>query len=141
MTTFPENRPVEPAGRRERVDILLIDDDAAIRTMLTETLQRHGYSLRAAADGKAAMGFLSRHDFRLIITDIFMPRMDGIEVILKHNAIHPEVPILAISGGSAFGGPDNMLKPAAYLGCRQTLAKPFEMGVFLATVEQLIGPV
>ena len=130
--------PASPVPR-EQVDILLIEDDAAIRAMLISTLKKRGYSLRWAPEGQSAMRLLSNLRVRLLITDIYMPGMDGIEVIMKYSALSPGTPILAISGGGEVGGPGCMLRPAKLLGCQRTLAKPFEIEHFLALVEELIG--
>ncbi len=124
---------------RARIDILLIDDDIQIRTVLLAALQKQGYTVLVAPEGKTALGYCLRYTFRLVITDIFMPVMDGIEVIMNSSAAGRKTPILAMSGGSAFGGPEFFLKPAGFLGCRKTLAKPFEMREFLSAVEELVG--
>jgi DNA-binding response OmpR family regulator len=121
------------------VDVLVIDDDAPIRELLAATLRRHGYTVCLAADGRGAGPLLARYHFRLLVTDIFMPYMDGIEVIMQARRRHPELPVLAMSGGGISGGPDRTLLPARYLGCRRTLEKPFDLGEFLSAVRELLG--
>lgn len=124
----------------EAVDILVIDDDACIRDMLVAVLHRLGYSSRTAGDGRAAQEQLTRHRFRLIVTDIFMPNMDGYEVMMCVRAICPKVPILAMTGGGISGGPENTLVPAKQLGCQRTLAKPFNVADFVAALQELLAP-
>lgn len=126
------------AVERECADILLIDDNDAVRLVLATALRKAGYSVQAAPEGKTALRLLSSHRFRLVITDIFMPEVDGLEVIMKSVAHGRETPILAISGGGGIGGPDCVLKPAGFLGCRKTLAKPFELPEFLTVVADLL---
>lgn len=120
-------------------DVLLVDDDPTIRLMLERTLHKHGYSVVCAANGQEALTWVKRSRFRLVITDIFMPDSDGLDLIMACTAGHPAMPILAISGGGRLGGPDAFLKPARLLGSRRTLAKPFELQDFLRVVAELIG--
>ena len=123
----------------ERADILLIDDDAAIRTLLLSALETRGYSVRWAADGKTALQLLSSHGFRLIITDIFMPDMDGLELIMRNARTSPHTPILVISGGGIYCGPVEILKSARHLGGSKTLEKPFAIADFFASVSELLA--
>ena len=138
-TTFSPQTASEFFETQKRADIILIDDDDAIRAMLNEALGRLGHSLLSVADGKTAWQFLSTHSFRLIITDIFMPDMDGLELIRKYCSVHPEIPIIAISGGGSGSGPGNYLKSAKFLGCQRTLAKPFEIPELLAMVQEILA--
>jgi hypothetical protein len=66
--------------------------------------------------------------------------MDGLELIMKYTASHPNALILAISGGCRGNFADSSLKPARLLGSRRTLAKPFGVKEFLATVREMLGP-
>jgi len=139
MTTTNNINTVEFPRPYVCFDILLIDDDIDIRTVLLAALKRLGYSVVVAPEGKTALQLFATYTFRLVITDIFMPVMDGLEVIMKSSAAGRTIPIMAISGGSLIGEPECVLKPAGLLGCRRALAKPFEMPEFLAAVEELIG--
>jgi CheY-like chemotaxis protein len=139
MTTTAYHYSTELPCVHLYVDILLIDDDVNLRTVLAAALQRQGYSVVVAHEGKTALQLFSNHTFRLVITDIFMPVMDGLEVIMKSFAAGRTIPILAISGGGMMGEAECVLKPAGLLGCRRALAKPFEMPEFLSAVEALIG--
>ena len=126
-------------NEQEKVDILLIDDDPAIRGVLVEALQRRGYSLRWASEGRTALELLSTIAFRLVVTDIFMPNIDGLELIMKSAINNPGTPVLAISGGGMYLGPHDMLKSARYLGGCRTLAKPFDLSEFFETVVSMLG--
>ena len=123
----------------EVVDLLVIDDDAGIRDLLVVASHRMGYSIRTARDGQAAQGQLARHRFRLIVTDIFMPKMDGYEVIMRVRAACPGMPVLAMTGGGISGGPGTTFVPARLMGCRKTLAKPFDMAEFIAAVREILA--
>jgi len=132
--------PAAVADDRRLMDILVIDDDESVRSMILEILRRNGYSFESASDGRTALTLLARHEFRLVITDIFMPDMDGLELIMKYTASNPNALILAISGGCRGNFADSSLKPARLLGSRRTLAKPFGVKEFLTTVREMLGP-
>ncbi len=120
------------------VDILLIDDSADVRSLLGRTLSRAGYSVLSCADGHGALGLLARKAFRLVVTDIYMPGMDGYEVIMKVKASKPRPQILAISGNTVSVAGDN-LRVAKHLGCERVLAKPFDLPEFYTVVRDMIG--
>ena len=128
----------ETTGSDLRCDILVVEDDAAVATLLENTLRRQGHRVRRSCDGHEAMAYLRRNPVRLVITDIFMPESDGLDLIIKLTAFNPSTAILAISGGSRIGGPESYLKLARLLGCRRTLAKPFELPQLLAVVDELL---
>jgi CheY-like chemotaxis protein len=127
--------PAGPAG----LDVLVIDDDETVRGVLSEVLRQNGYSFLSAGDGKSAMALLSRQRFRLVVTDIYMPGMDGLELIMNYTATNPNALILAISGGCRGNFAESSLRPAQLLGSRRTLAKPFELKEFLAVVREMLG--
>lgn len=130
---------IQPETLEERVDILIVDDDDAIRGLLAEIFHGCGYSVLTAENGKTALSLLKRRRFRLVITDIFMPDLDGLELIMKYSSVHPKIPIFALSGGHGPGGPDGVLLPAKYLGCWRTFSKPFELADLRAAVKEQLG--
>jgi len=113
--------------------VLIIDDDAAVRRLLSAALVRAGHNVREAGDGAEGMALYRAQPSDLVITDVFMPGQDGIETIQELREEFPASRILAISGGS-IGGPQGTLTDAKLLGADATLAKPF-------TVDELIGAV
>lgn len=123
---------------RASADILLIDDNPEVRSLLERTLARAGYEVISCTDGHGALSLLSRKSFRLVITDIFMPGMDGYEVIMKVNASEPRPKVLAISGGT-IGSAGTNLRVAKHLGCERVLAKPFELPEFYSVIREMIG--
>jgi CheY-like chemotaxis protein len=102
--------------------ILVIEDDADLRLLLQQTLAAAGYEVRTAADGKEAGRLCQAHPYDLVITDIYMPNKDGLEVIMELRACSPHIKIIAISGQLT---QKNMLPVAATLGAVATLRKPF----------------
>lgn len=135
----PLNAKSDTNEVRPLSDILLIEDEVALRVALTRALSRNGYSVLGAGDGKAGLALLSRHRFRLVITDIFMPENNGLEVIIKQMAAEPDSRILAMSGFCGYTDVPTILKMAAVLGSQRTLMKPFRLIDFLDTVHALVN--
>ena len=78
--------------------ILVIDDEKAIRKALNEILTFEGFKVDEAADGAEGVKKIEEHTYDCIICDIKMPKMDGIEVLQKTQALKPDVPFIVISG-------------------------------------------
>ncbi len=120
------------------IRILLIDDDEIIRTSLAKLLQLAGFEVEAAADGKAALQSFRAHPADVIVTDLFMPEKEGMEVIMEARRESPEVKIIAMSGGGSHGGTD-YLEIAGLLGAEHTLQKPFKPRELVALIRRLMG--
>src|SRR5687767_15172489 len=120
-------------------DILLIEDETALLTALTRALSRCGYSVLTAPNGKVGLDLLAKNRFRLVITDIFMPEKDGLEVIMKQRAAQPDTRILAMSGYRGYSDIPTVLKMAVSLGSRRALIKPFCLFEFLEAVYALVN--
>ena len=80
--------------------ILLVDDEESIRTMLRVTLQRHGYQVVEASNGSEAIALFQEHEstLALVLSDVIMPEMDGVELARRLAERRPSLPILFISG-------------------------------------------
>jgi CheY-like chemotaxis protein len=105
--------------------ILVIDDDDFFRETLVHMLQKEGHNVTASNDAAKALALLERTRADLILTDIIMPHMDGMEFIMEMSRQSNNTPIIAMSGGrrsitSAFS-----LESAKLLGVKVTLSKPF----------------
>lgn len=113
--------------------MLVIDDEAIIREGLRALLQEEGHTVHGAADGGEGLQHVRYHPVDLVITDIVMPRKDGIETIIELRRHHPDIKIVAISGG---GGREHgdYLMVAGRLGANRTLAKPFTPQAILDAV-------
>ena len=116
-------------------DILIIDDDPQMRRLLTRILTAAGHSVREAPDGTAGVAEFQRQRAALVISDIVMPDMEGIETILALRREQEDVPIIAISGSSA----PLYLEAAGRLGAAATLHKPFSSEDLLTLVEGLLA--
>ena len=107
------------------VNILVADDDPSIRHLYKLILEREGHKVYLANDGVEALVQAKKHHIDVLITDIIMPRKEGIETIVEVREINPEIKIIAISGGGRRGNQD-FLKMAEMVGANYSLAKPFE---------------
>jgi CheY-like chemotaxis protein len=118
--------------------ILLIDDEEPVRDMMRQTLERAGYEVTEAEDGRRGMAQLRQQPVDLVITDILMPEQEGIETIRMLRKEFPQVKILAISGGGKKGKLE-VLPIAQTFGAHRTLAKPFERKDLLDAVNALVS--
>lgn len=119
--------------------ILLIDDDLRVTRFLRRVLQYAGHQVLTAVTGRDAMRLLAENQFDLVLTDIIMRDMEGIEIIMRVRREHQSLPIIAISGGGRISAEDHLLI-ARKLGANVTLAKPFTPAVLLAAVERVFAP-
>lgn len=117
--------------------ILVIDDDGAVRAAVKTLLEHEGFEVVPAEDGRAGLESVESTRFDLVIVDIFMPGMDGLETITAFHRRVPLVPIIAMSGfmfrDSATPAPD-FLAMATKLGAASSLPKPFRSRDLLAAV-------
>ncbi len=120
--------------------ILVVDDDDLFRSMLRRTLERRGHSVIEAAEGRAALRTLDEARVDLVITDIVMPDMEGIETIQALRRTHPHLRIIAISGGGRIRA-ENYLEIATAFGAFRVFSKPFDnQDLFRAIDEALATP-
>jgi CheY-like chemotaxis protein len=107
--------------------VLVIEDNADLRDYLRQALKLEGHEVLSARNGKEALGMLDGQAFDAVITDLFMPEMDGIETIAALRRRLPEARVIAISGRPGV----DYLTVARELGVRHTLRKPFELDELL----------
>jgi CheY-like chemotaxis protein len=105
--------------------ILVIEDDAFFSELLLELLQQDGHKVSLATDGAKALQLLAVQRPDLIITDILMPNMDGVELIMTLVKQGNFIPVVAMSGGRRSISPEFSLESAKLLGVKKTLTKPF----------------
>lgn len=118
--------------------ILVADDDDAIRGTLERGLRTQGYEVVATRNGIEALEAVADGTVDLVVTDINMPTMDGIELLLQLVDQHPSLKVIAISGGGFFPK-DELLTDARLLGAVDVLEKPFDIGVLLQRVERALA--
>ena len=107
------------------VNILVADDDPSIRHLYKLILEREGHKVYLANDGVEALAQAKKYHIDVLITDIIMPRKEGIETIVEIREMNSEIKIIAISGGGRRGNQD-FLRMAEMVGANYSLAKPFE---------------
>jgi len=116
--------------------ILVIDDSLSTLEMVSMMLVEAGHQAHSSADGKRAYRRIEREAFDLILTDIFMPEEDGLQLIHETRRLRPKLPIVAMSG---MNGALDMLHVAKRLGACQLLRKPFSKTDLLAAVGVALG--
>ena len=117
--------------------ILVIDDDPDVRGSLSKILARAGYDVVEAADGAAGIALQHKEPADVIITDIFMPGLDGLQTIRQLKKEGSPVKVIAVSGGDRTGTVD-LKEHARLMGAFQVLAKPFEIRDVLAAVQEAL---
>jgi len=113
--------------------ILIIDDDSDIRDFLEHTLNSAGHQTVTAAEGREGLNRFLRDPADLVITDLFMPELDGLELIAGLRTRFPELAIIAMSGRTP-----NMLSVARNMGSNEILQKPFSSDELLAVVQKVL---
>ncbi len=114
--------------------ILVVEDAQYLQRLIREALNIRGHEVVSCGSGKEASRLCQEKTFDLIITDIVMPDMDGLELIRHLRTSQSETPILAVSGAS-----EDVLKIATALGAVAILKKPFRPNDLLAAVDKVLG--
>jgi DNA-binding response OmpR family regulator len=127
-------RPARKMPVIHRRLVLVVDDEPEVRALLTEILAAAGYDVIVACDGEEALDAVRTHAPGLMITDLVMPRKEGLETIREARQLAPGMKIIAISG--AFG--NRFLTVATHLGAHAALAKPFSADVLLSTIRGVL---
>lgn len=129
MNTGPTRRPA---------DILVIDDDAILRDLVTDWLEGAGYRVRKAQDCCAGVAELHREAPALVVTDMFMPGPCAVDAIGQLKRQHPGVALIALSGHFN-SGQGLTAEEALAAGADRAFAKPVKRAEFLRAVAELIG--
>lgn len=108
------------------VRILIIDDDPLVGATLESGLENLGHDVRAAGHGAEALSMMALDLPDIVVTDILMPVMDGIEVLREVRKRWPALPVIVISGGGRIPGID-LLAAATQLGATETFSKPLSI--------------
>lgn len=117
--------------------ILIIDDNNLVRDMLRDVFEYYNYITLEASSGQSGIDIYKENPTDIVITDIIMPGMNGIEVIRKLKAEFPSVKIIAISGGSK--NTYDTLASAKQSGASHTFIKPFDMKEILSVIHKEIN--
>ena len=121
------------------VNVLIIDDDNQMRSLLREAFLLAEIEVETAADGFEAERIFASRQFKVVITDIVMPDKDGFEVIFEIKKNHPDTKVIAISGGGRLNATD-YLESARSFGCVAVFQKPLNRKALIAKVKELLQP-
>src|ERR1700733_8283633 len=111
-------------------DILIIDDEKAIRKTLTEILSFEGYKIDEASDGEEGLKKFKEKNYDLVLCDIKMPKLDGIEFLQKAGEANSDIPIIMISGHGNIETAVDAVKKGAY----DYISKPPDLNRLLITI-------
>lgn len=115
--------------------ILVVDDEEALRTVLSTELEGEGYQVSTAADGEEAIKILGSQQFHLILLDIKMPNVDGFEVLKYVKQNQPTTKVIMLTG---FADLKNAIE-SKKLGAEDFVSKPYDLVDLLTTVERVLG--
>ncbi len=117
--------------------ILLVEDDELVRDMLAQVLKKASHEVTCAADGEAAAQLLQQADPDVMVTDIIMPKKSGITLISEVKNRHPNMEIIAISGGGRLD-PIGYLDLSENLGASISFEKPVDNTALLMAIDLLL---
>jgi DNA-binding NtrC family response regulator len=118
----------------KKARILVVDDEASARSGLAKLLEQEGYEVDTAADGLLALELVAEKAPRLIVTDLKMPNMDGMELVAKVREQTPEIPTIVTT---AFNDLSSAVQ-AMRAGAEDYLTKPIDFDVLLIAVERAL---
>ena len=122
-------------GPRDMTKILLAEDDTDMRRFLLKALQSAGFDVISYDNGLSAYQRLREEPFELLLTDIVMPEMDGIELARKATELDPDMKVMFITGFAAVAlNPDNQAPKDA-----KVLSKPFHLRDLVTEVQKLLA--
>ena len=122
-----------------KATILLVEDEELLRAGVQEVLEIQGYTVITAPDGEQALACLAAQTIDLIITDLVMPKMDGVDFVKQLRKIKPDLPVIVVSGSTRNimqrYGIDSIQVP----GANASLPKPFKSVDLIEQVRQLLA--
>jgi DNA-binding NtrC family response regulator len=119
----------------EKNKILVVDDEDALRTVLSGELVSEGYDVRTASDGDEAISGLQKETFDLVLLDIKMPRLNGFEVLKFIKDKHPKTKVVMLTG---FADLKNAIE-SKKLGAEDFVSKPYDLVDLLTTIERVLN--
>jgi len=115
--------------------VLVVEDDAAMRELLSDSLQRRGFEVVKAAGGEEALQQCAEGDFDVVLTDLNMPRVSGLQLCERITQSRPDVPVVVVT---AFGSMDTAIA-AIRAGAYDFVTKPFDLGRLILTLERAVS--
>ena len=118
----------------EQVRILVVEDEEIVRNLLYDTLSKMGYKVKTALDGQDAISQIEKEPFEMVITDLKMPGMDGLELLQRIQKINPDICVLIITAYSTVESAVSAMKLGAY----DYICKPFELEEMKVIIEKAV---
>ena len=118
--------------------VMLIDDDVAVRGVIRRMLERDGHTVTEVEDGKRALRHFAGEPADLVISDVYMPEMDGIEFLIRLREAFLETRIIMMSGGGVIPM-EEVLQASTLLGAVGSLQKPVDMEQLRAVVGEALA--
>ncbi len=115
--------------------ILLVDDELSLLNSLLVVLRKHGYSVEGATNAQDAYRLLDSSRYDLILLDLFMPGVDGLQQLAQFHKLYPEIPIFIFTGSSSPATADE----ARRLGASEFLMKPLDPVLLLEKIDNLLS--
>jgi len=117
--------------------VLVIDDDNWFRGYLTDVLEREGFDVMALENGLGVADLLKAAPIDAVVTDLYMPQMDGIEICRTIRQIAPHIPVICLTGSTS-PGRDSCLDAMMLLGAKAVLTKPIEQRALVDVLHNAI---
>jgi len=117
----------------EKLEILVLDDEEIVCTRLKSALEKSGYIVEIFTDSRQAKNRIEQHQFDMIVTDLKMAHIDGLELFQMAHDKWPDCEILIITGFATV----DITREALHKGVRDVIAKPFKIADFIKTIDQL----
>jgi DNA-binding NtrC family response regulator len=122
----------------KKARIILMDDEARVRATVARILESVGHEVVQAGNGEEGLEHCRARPADLVVTDLYMPKKEGLETIKELRVQFPGTPVVAISGGAVAG---TMLSVAKALGAFEVLEKPFAAEQLLAVVDKALDSI
>jgi CheY-like chemotaxis protein len=123
----------------EPATILLVDDEELLRAGVQEMLEMSGYAVITATNGQEAMACLKQHAIDLVITDLVMPKMDGVDFVEQLRQTWPDVPVIVVSGSTRNIMQRYGIESIQVPGADASLSKPFKGVDLMSQIKELLG--
>ena len=117
--------------------ILVVDDEPRRLSAISRSLERFGFNVLQASDGREAMDLLADNTVDLTISDVFMPDVDGMEFTIRVKRRFPDAKIIAMTGGGLLQKKE-VLEIARTVGASATLSKPFQLSELMDVVNEVL---
>jgi len=126
----------------DSIDILVVEDEVNLREMLVIVLEEEGYNIHSSKDGNEAWDLMQKNAYDILLTDLYMPNMNGFELITKSQLMFPKTKVILCSGGGKDLDAEHCSKTILFRGQRlkvdRFLSKPYSLNDMFQIIEELI---